>query len=67
LPVLPLLALYAAEAIPARGVLGGEMMLMVPAMLAAMLYRRKEYSESHEAHRRRSGGGVGAVRRAVRD
>jgi hypothetical protein len=53
LPVLPLLALYAAEVIPARGVLGGQMMLMIPAMLGAMLYRQEEYSAPHAVHRGR--------------
>lgn len=50
LPVLPLLVLYALDAIAARGVLGLQMMLMVPAMLAAMLYRKEEYSAPHTAH-----------------
>jgi hypothetical protein len=49
-PVLPLLVLYGFDAIPARGVLGGQMMLMIPAMLAAMLYRKEEYSAPHTAH-----------------
>src|SRR5512146_2647781 len=50
LPLLPALVLYAVDAIPARGVLGMQMMLMVPAMLAAMLYRKEEYSAPHTAH-----------------
>ncbi len=49
-PVLPLLVLYGFDVIPARGVLGGQMMLMIPAMLAAMLYRKEEYSSPHTAH-----------------
>src|SRR5512132_4686965 len=53
LPVLPLLALYAAGVIPAPGVLGGQMMLMIPAMLGAMLYRKEEYSALHAVHRGR--------------
>lgn len=53
LPVLPLLVLYGFDVIPARGVLGGQMMLMIPAMLAAMLYRKKEYSAPHTTHRYR--------------
>jgi hypothetical protein len=50
LPVLPLLVLYGFDVIPARGVLGGQMMLMIPAMLGAMLYRKEEYSAPHSAH-----------------
>ncbi len=56
LPVLPLLGLYWLDAIPARGVLGLQMMLMLPAMLGVMFYRRDEYSAPHHAtwdlHRR---------------
>jgi hypothetical protein len=51
LPLLPALALYAVDLIPARGVLGIQMMLMIPAMLAAMLYRKDEYSAPHATHR----------------
>jgi hypothetical protein len=50
LPVLPLLLLYELGAIPARGVLGGQMMLMIPAMVVAMLYRKDEYSAPHTGH-----------------
>ena len=50
LPVLPALVLYGAGVIPARGVLAMQMMLMVPAMLAAMLYRKEEYSAPHTSH-----------------
>lgn len=46
-PLLPAFVLYAFDAIPGRGVLGMQMMLMVPAMLAAMLYRKEEYSAPH--------------------
>jgi hypothetical protein len=53
LPVLPALVLYGAGVIPARGVLGMQMMLMLPAMLAAMLYRKEEYSAPHAAHQHR--------------
>jgi hypothetical protein len=53
LPVLPALVLYGAGVIPGRGVLGMQMMLMVPAMLGAMLYRKEEYSTPHTAHRHR--------------
>jgi hypothetical protein len=54
LPLVPALVLYAFDAIPARGVLGMQMMLMTPAMLAAMLYRKEEYSAPHSrpGHRR---------------
>lgn len=52
LPVLPLLVLYGLGAIPAPAVLGLQMMLMIPAMIGAMLYRREEYSAPHTAHRR---------------
>jgi hypothetical protein len=50
LSLLPALVLYAFDAIPARGVLGMQMMLMIPAMLVAMLYRKGEYSAPHTAH-----------------
>lgn len=50
LPLLPAFVLYAFDAIPARGVLGMQMMLMIPAMVAAMLYRKEEYSTPHTAH-----------------
>jgi len=50
LPLLPLLVLYGLGAIPARGVLGLQMVLMVPAMVGAMLYRKEEYSAPHTAH-----------------
>jgi hypothetical protein len=50
LPVLPLLVFYGFDVIPARGVLAGQMMLMIPAMLGAMLYRKEEYSAPHTAH-----------------
>src|SRR5512132_760763 len=53
LPVLPLLVLYGFDVIPARGVLGGQMMLMIPAMLGAMVYRKEEYSALHAVHRGR--------------
>jgi hypothetical protein len=50
LPVLPLLVLYGFDALAAGGVLGLQMMLMIPAMLGVMLYRKKEYSGLHTAH-----------------
>jgi hypothetical protein len=55
LPLLPAFVLYRFGVIPGRGVLGMQMMLMVPAMLAAMLYRKEEYGAPHQraAHRRR--------------
>jgi hypothetical protein len=53
LPLLPLLVLYALDAISAGGVLVLQMMLMIPAMLGAMLYRKAEYSAPHTAHRHR--------------
>jgi hypothetical protein len=49
LPLLPLLVLNWFDAIPARGVLGLQMMLMIPAMLGVMLYRKQEYSAPHSA------------------
>ena len=52
LPLLPLLVLYGFDAVPSRGVLGLQMMLMVPAMLVAMLYRKEEYSAPHHGHAR---------------
>jgi hypothetical protein len=57
LPLLPAFVLYAFDAIPGRGVLGMQMVLMVPAMLAAMLFRREEYDAphhrpAHQKHRR---------------
>jgi hypothetical protein len=54
LPLLPLLLLYGLGAIPADGVLALQMMLMIPAMVGAMLYRKEEYSSPHTAHRHRS-------------
>ena len=51
LPLLPLLALNWFDAIPARGVLGLQMMLMIPAMAGVMLYRKQEYSAPHSVHR----------------
>jgi hypothetical protein len=57
LPVLPLLVLYELGVIPARGVLGGQMMLMIAAMVLTMLYRKDEYSAPHQrvghSHHRR--------------
>lgn len=50
LPLLPAFVLYAFDAIPARGVLGMQMMLMIPAMLAVMVYRKEEYGASPAAH-----------------
>jgi hypothetical protein len=49
LPPLPLLVLDWFDAIPARGVLGLQMVLMIPAMLGVMLYRREEYNAPHRA------------------
>jgi flagellar biosynthetic protein FliP len=49
-PVLPLLVLYWFGAIPSEGVLGLQMMLMLPAMLGVMLFRKEEYSAPHTAH-----------------
>ena len=51
LPLLPAFVLYAFDAIPPEGVLGVQMMLMIPAMLAAMLYRKDEYSAPHQRTR----------------
>ena len=48
LPLLPLLLLYSLDLIPAQAVLGLQMMLMLPAMVLAMLYRKKEYSATHQ-------------------
>ena len=42
-PALALFPLYWAGLIPGRSLSGLEMALMLPAMLAAMLYRRHEY------------------------
>ena len=50
LPLLPAFMLYGFDFIPSQGVLGIQMILMVPAMLAAMLYRKEEYSAPHTAH-----------------
>ena len=56
LPLLPLLLLYSLDLIPAPAVLGLQMMLMLPAMVLAMLYRKQEYSATHQTawrpHRR---------------
>ena len=51
MPVLPALLLYWLGTIPSEGFLGLQMMLMIPAMLGAMLYRKEEYSAPHAAHR----------------
>jgi hypothetical protein len=51
LPLLPLLLLYSRDLIPAQAVLGLQMMLMIPAMVLAMLYRKDEYSASHQTAR----------------
>jgi hypothetical protein len=56
LSLLPLLLLYGLGAIAAGGVLGLQMMLMIPAMVAAMLYRKEEYSAPHSAHGHRRRG-----------
>jgi hypothetical protein len=53
LPVLPVLALYVFDVVGFDGVLGLQMGLMIPAMVAAMLYRKEEYSAPHpHAHRK---------------
>ena len=48
LPLLPLLVLYSLDVIPAQAVLGLQMVLMIPAMVPAMLYRKEEYSAPHQ-------------------
>ena len=48
LPLLPLLLLYSLDLIPAEAVLGLQMMLMIPSMVLAMLYRKEEYSATHQ-------------------
>jgi hypothetical protein len=53
LPVLPVLGLYVFDVVGFDGVLGLQMALMIPAMLAAMLYRKEEYSAPHATHRHR--------------
>ncbi len=53
LPVLPVLGLYVFDVVGFDAVLGLQMALMIPAMLAAMLYRRDEYSAPHTAHSHR--------------
>lgn len=60
LPVLPVLGLYVFDVVGFDGVLALQMALMIPAMLAAMLYRKMEYSTPHANHRprRRSFTGV---------
>ena len=56
LPLLPLLLLYSLDLIRAQAVLGLQMMLMIPATVLAMLYRKEEYSAAHQGpwhpHRR---------------
>ena len=51
LPLLLLLLLYSLDLIPPGAVLGLQMMLMIPAMVLAMLYRRDEYSATHQTAR----------------
>ena len=48
LPLLPLLVLHSLDLIPAQGVLGLQMMLMIPAMVLAMLCRSEEYTAPHQ-------------------
>jgi hypothetical protein len=50
-PLLPAFVLYGFGVIPGRGVLGMQMTPMVPAMLAAMLYRKEESARSISAPR----------------
>ena len=50
-PLLPAFVLYGLGVIPSEGVLGLHMILMIPAMLGAMLYRKQEYSAPHIAYR----------------
>ena len=52
-PTVIALALFWVGPLGAGAVLGAAMILMVPAMLAVMLYRRDEYSAPHRAHARR--------------
>jgi hypothetical protein len=47
LPVLPVLGLYVLDVVGFDGVLALQMGPMIPAMLAAMLYRKEEYSAPH--------------------
>lgn len=58
LPVLPVLALYLFDVLGFDAVLGLQMALMIPAMLAAMVYRKDEYRAWHGTHRRRLFAGV---------
>jgi hypothetical protein len=51
LPLLPLLLFYLLDLIPAPAGLGLQMMLMIPAMVLAMLYRKEEYSATHQTAR----------------
>jgi hypothetical protein len=53
LPVLPVLGLYVFDVVGFDGVLALQMTLMIPAMLAAMLYRKEEYSAPHTRAARR--------------
>jgi hypothetical protein len=46
-PVLPLLLLDGLGVIPAAAVLGVQMILMIPAMLAVMVFRKGEYGAPH--------------------
>ena len=52
LPAIVALILLWFSVIPTRAVGGVEMMAMVPAMLAVMLFRRTEYSQPVRAHAR---------------
>ena len=62
LPLLPLLVLYSLDVIAATAVLGLQMMLMIPAMVLAMLYRREEYSAPHTRATGIAGAGSVAAR-----
>jgi flagellar biosynthetic protein FliP len=52
-PTLVALVVFWAGAIAADTVLGLTMILMLPAMIGAMLYRKEEYSAPYVAHRQR--------------
>jgi len=49
-PFLVLLAPFWTGLVSAGVLLGGGHLLMLPAMLGVMLYRRDEYSQDHRQH-----------------
>jgi hypothetical protein len=58
-PFVLLLAPFWADLISGSTLLGGGHLLMPPAMLGVMVFRRQEYSQDHRTHSRRAGSSFG--------